>query len=170
LKFGALGSCASKASRHKKIQNEYNILRFWQPSLNQECNRKFAVKAAPEQSFESEHPAFDPKNILDTVKNSLDAFYRFSRPHTVIGTVKFTFFSSDLLWTNPQILWSILNIMGLTISVFGQALSIISVSLLAVEKLSDISPLFFTGVLEVRPQIRYFSFKFKYPIAPLACP
>lgn len=119
-------SCASKASRHKKIQNEYNILRFWQPSLNhycegaegrptyQECNRKFVVKAAPEQSFESEHPAFDPKNILDTVKNSLDAFYRFSRPHTVIGT----------------------------------ALSIISVSLLAVEKLSDISPLFFTGVLE----------------------
>jgi len=171
-------------------------LRFWQPSLNhycegaegrstyQECNRKFVVKAAPEQSFESEHPAFDPKNILDIVKNSLDAFYRFSRPHTVIGTVKFNFFPSDLLWTNPQILWSILNtnsfvwiaylddcpIMGLTIYVFGQALSIISVSLLAVEKFSDISPLFFTGVLEVRPQIRYFSFKFKYPIAPLACP
>jgi len=37
--------------------------------------------------------------------------------------------------------------------VLGQALSIISVSLLAVEKISDISPLFFTGVLEVRPQI-----------------
>ncbi|CAJ2649785.1 unnamed protein product [Trifolium pratense] len=114
-------SCAPKASRHKrKIQNECNILRFWQPSLNhycegvegqskyQECNRKFAVKAAPEQSFESE------KNILDVVKSSLDAFYRFSRPHTVIGT----------------------------------ALSIISVSLLAVDKLPDISPLFFTGVLE----------------------
>lgn len=47
-------------------------------------------------------------------QQSCDAFYRFSRPHTVIGT----------------------------------ALSIISVSLLAVQKLSDISPLFFTGVLE----------------------
>ncbi|CAK8564121.1 unnamed protein product [Lathyrus sativus] len=113
-------SCAPKASRHKwNIQKEYNILKFWKPSLNlyckateggsthQECNRKFIVKAAPEQSFESEQPAFDPKNFLD-------AFYRFSRPHTVIGT----------------------------------ALSILSVSLLAVEKLSDISPLFFTGVLE----------------------
>ena len=30
-----------------------------------------------------------------------------------------------------------------------QALSIISVSLLAVEKLSDVSPLFFTGMMEV---------------------
>ncbi|XP_004507870.1 homogentisate phytyltransferase 1, chloroplastic [Cicer arietinum] len=120
-------SCAPKASRHKwKIQKEYNILRSWQPCLNyhcgateggstyQGCNSKFVVKAAPEQSFESEHHAFDPKNILDAVKSSLNAFYRFSRPHTVIGT----------------------------------ALSIISVSLLAVEKLSDISPLFFTGVLE----------------------
>ncbi|XP_045814593.1 homogentisate phytyltransferase 1, chloroplastic isoform X2 [Trifolium pratense] len=119
--YSIASSCAPKASRHKrKIQNECNILRFWQPSLNhycegvegqskyQECNRKFAVKAAPEQSFESE------KNILDVVKSSLDAFYRFSRPHTVIGT----------------------------------ALSIISVSLLAVDKLPDISPLFFTGVLE----------------------
>lgn len=108
MKFGALGSCASKASRHKKIQNEYNTLRFWQPSLNhyckgaegrstyQECNGKFVVKAAPEQSFESEHPAFDPKNILVAVKNSLDAFYRFSRPHTVIGTVKFNFFSPQI--------------------------------------------------------------------------
>ncbi|KAK2358756.1 glycinol 4-dimethylallyltransferase [Trifolium repens] len=125
--YSIASSCAPKASRHKrKIQNECNILRFWQPSLNhhcegvegqskyQECNREFSVKAAPEQSFESEHPAFDPKNILDVVKNILDAFYRFSRPHTVIGT----------------------------------ALSIISVSLLAVDKLSDISPLFFTGVLE----------------------
>jgi hypothetical protein len=84
-------------------------LRFWQPSLNhhcegvegqskyQECNREFSVKAAPEQSFESEHPAFDPKNILDVVKNILDAFYRFSRPHTVIGTVEFFSVLPDLL-------------------------------------------------------------------------
>lgn len=34
-----------------------------------------------------------------------------------------------------------------------QALSIISVSLLAVENLSDFSPVFFTGVLEVMPLI-----------------
>jgi homogentisate phytyltransferase/homogentisate geranylgeranyltransferase len=48
------------------------------------------------------------------LQDSLDAFYRFSRPHTVVGT----------------------------------ALSIISVSLLAVRDISDISPLFITGVLE----------------------
>ncbi|XP_072063880.1 homogentisate phytyltransferase 1, chloroplastic isoform X9 [Arachis hypogaea] len=111
----------------RKIKKEYNFLRFKQSSLVfrcegieggptcQECNRKHIVKATSGQSFESEPPAFDSKRILTSVKNSLDAFYRFSRPHTVIGT----------------------------------ALSIVSVSLLAVQKSSDISPLFFTGVLEI---------------------
>ncbi|KAE8811363.1 putative homogentisate phytyltransferase 1, chloroplastic [Hordeum vulgare] len=47
----------------------------------------------------------------------------FSRPHTVIGTVKYAF-------------------------MLFHALSIVSVSLLAVEGLSDISPLFLTGSLE----------------------
>ncbi|KAG4929664.1 hypothetical protein AAZX31_17G060000 [Glycine max] len=120
-------SYVPNASWHnRKIQKEYNFLRFRWPSLNhhykgiegactcKKCNIKFVVKATSEKSLESEPQAFDPKSILDSVKNSLDAFYRFSRPHTVIGT----------------------------------ALSIISVSLLAVEKISDISPLFFTGVLE----------------------
>ncbi|KAG2266893.1 hypothetical protein Bca4012_075630 [Brassica carinata] len=58
--------------------------------------------------------AFDPKSKPNSFRDSLDAFYRFSRPHTVIGTV----------------------------------LSILSVSFLAVEKVSDISPLLFTGILE----------------------
>ncbi|KAJ0491700.1 putative homogentisate phytyltransferase [Helianthus annuus] len=49
-----------------------------------------------------------------SLPNTLNAFYRFSRPHTVIGT----------------------------------ALSIVSVSLLAVQKLSDFSPVFFIGVME----------------------
>ncbi|XP_019442394.1 PREDICTED: homogentisate phytyltransferase 1, chloroplastic-like [Lupinus angustifolius] len=122
-----IGSHAPTASWHKrKIQKEHNFLRFKQLSLNhtykgikggctsQECSRKYVVKAASEQSFESEPQALDPKSIWDSAKSSLDAFYRFSRPHTVIGT----------------------------------ALSIISVSLLAVQKTSDLSPLFFTGVLE----------------------
>ncbi|KAF8084146.1 hypothetical protein N665_0732s0004 [Sinapis alba] len=58
--------------------------------------------------------AFEPKSKPNSFRDSLDAFYRFSRPHTVIGTV----------------------------------LSILSVSFLAVEKVSDISPLLFTGILE----------------------
>ncbi|KAM6552704.1 hypothetical protein CsatB_013466 [Cannabis sativa] len=72
-------------------------------------NNRFLLNAAAEQPLESE-----PKNVLNSAKDALDAFYRFSRPHTVIGT----------------------------------ALSIVSVSLLAVEKLSDFSPLFFAGMLE----------------------
>lgn len=32
--------------------------------------------------------AFDPKSKPNSFRDSLDAFYRFSRPHTVIGTVK----------------------------------------------------------------------------------
>ncbi|XP_014509900.1 homogentisate phytyltransferase 1, chloroplastic isoform X1 [Vigna radiata var. radiata] len=118
--YGLNASC-----NKRKVQNEYN-LRLRKPSLNhhykgigggytfQKYDMKFVVKATSEKSFGSESQAFDPKSVSDSVKNSLDAFYRFSRPHTVIGT----------------------------------ALSIISVSLLAVEKISDISPLFFTGVLE----------------------
>lgn len=71
---------------------------------------KHLVNAVSEHPFESE-PSNSP---LKSLQASLDAFYRFSRPHTVIGTV----------------------------------LSIISVSLLAVEKGSDFSPLFFTGMFE----------------------
>lgn len=37
----------------------------------------------------------------------------------------------------------------LTSAFYGQALSIVSVSLLAVEKLSDFNPMFFAGLLEV---------------------
>ncbi|KAK8545132.1 hypothetical protein V6N13_066436 [Hibiscus sabdariffa] len=76
-------------------------------------NTKFLVKANSGHSLESEPGAY-PNTPGNSVKNALDAFYRFSRPHTVIGT----------------------------------ALSIISVSLLAVEKLSDISSPFYTGVFE----------------------
>ncbi|CAN4084934.1 unnamed protein product [Withania somnifera] len=71
---------------------------------------KFLVHASSEHPLESQ----PSKSPWDSVHDAVDAFYRFSRPHTVIGT----------------------------------ALSIISVSLLAVEKFSDFSPLFFTGVLE----------------------
>ncbi|XP_011079285.1 homogentisate phytyltransferase 1, chloroplastic isoform X1 [Sesamum indicum] len=79
-------------------------------TLNPRHDLKYIVNSASGHSLESE----PPKTPWRSVQQAADAFYRFSRPHTVIGT----------------------------------ALSIISVSLLAVEKLSDFSPLFFTGVLE----------------------
>ncbi|TXG61078.1 hypothetical protein EZV62_012441 [Acer yangbiense] len=79
-------------------------------------NKKFLANAAAGHPLESEPEsgAYKRKSTSNPITNAFDAFYRFSRPHTVIGT----------------------------------ALSIVSVALLAVEKLSDISPLFFTGVLE----------------------
>ncbi|XP_057497933.1 homogentisate phytyltransferase 1, chloroplastic-like [Actinidia eriantha] len=83
-------------------------------AVYQSCRAKHIVSAASRQPLESEPGAYHPKNHWKSMQDGLNAFYRFSRPHTVIGT----------------------------------ALSILSVSLLAVEKLSDISPLFFTGVLE----------------------
>ncbi|PIN04123.1 homogentisate phytyltransferase [Handroanthus impetiginosus] len=79
-------------------------------TLNPKRGSRHIVKSASEHSFESE----PSKSPWRSVQQACDAFYRFSRPHTVIGT----------------------------------ALSIVSVSLLAVGKLSDFSPLFFSGVLE----------------------
>ncbi|KAI3956418.1 hypothetical protein MKX01_016831 [Papaver californicum] len=73
------------------------------------------VNAASGQSLESEpEESGNSKSTQKPLQTAFDIFYRFSRPHTVIGTT----------------------------------LSIISVSLLAVERLSDVSPLFLTGLLE----------------------
>ncbi|KAI4335403.1 hypothetical protein L6164_014048 [Bauhinia variegata] len=121
----SLGSYVTIASWHNawKLQNEYCITRSQQYNLKYQYKgieggpthgRKCVVYAASGQSFESDSGAYESKSIWISVIKALDAFYRFSRPHTVIGT----------------------------------ALSIISVSLLAVEKLSDLSPLFLIGVLE----------------------
>ncbi|KAG9150743.1 hypothetical protein Leryth_002905 [Lithospermum erythrorhizon] len=74
------------------------------------CIRKCAANATSDGPIES----IPSKNRGGSLYDAIDAFHRFSRPHTVIGT----------------------------------ALSIISVSLLAVEKLSDFNPLFFTGLME----------------------
>ncbi|KAK6127072.1 hypothetical protein DH2020_039184 [Rehmannia glutinosa] len=89
-------------------------------TLNPRRHLKYRVNSASGHSLESE----PSKSPWSSAQHAVDAFYRFSRPHTVIGTRK------------------------LTLSFLEQALSIISVSLLAVDKLSDFSPLFFTGVLE----------------------
>ncbi|KAG4977075.1 hypothetical protein JHK82_036364 [Glycine max] len=99
---------------------EYNLLRFQHPSLNhhykcieggsayQEWNKKYVVKATSKPSFDSGLPTSNSKNMLDSVKNFLAAFYLFCYPYIMIG----------------------------------RTLSTISASLIAVQKLSDISPLF----------------------------
>ncbi|XP_059637370.1 homogentisate phytyltransferase 1, chloroplastic-like isoform X2 [Cornus florida] len=113
--------------RAVNILGKYNVLRFHrqvvmhyvertdeQSAFYQRRNTRYLVKAASGHPLESEPEAYHSRKPWKSLQDALDAFYRFSRPHTVIGT----------------------------------ALSILSVSLLAVENLSDFSPLFFTGVLE----------------------
>ncbi|KAL9683949.1 hypothetical protein QQ045_021378 [Rhodiola kirilowii] len=85
-----------------------------QSSDDNDHSSKFPAKAASGQPLESGEGSFSSKSSWESAKDGIDAFYRFTRPHTVIGTT----------------------------------LSIMSVSLLAIEKFSDFSPLFFTGVLE----------------------
>ena len=101
--------------------------------------------------------AHDSASIWRAISSSLDAFYRFSRPHTVIGTVKSCFFFNTFSWISSvqHLLMKQLFFLFFFSSLihdifwFKQALSIVSVSLLSVQSLSDISPLFFTGLLEV---------------------
>lgn len=126
IKIGS--SIAVKVSRYrawnilekcctKRLQRQFVVYRVGGSNESSPfCHTRYmkhVVNAASGQPLESEPDAYHRKNPW-TVQDALNAFYRFSRPHTIIGT----------------------------------ALSIISVSLLAVEKLSDFSPLFFTGVLE----------------------
>ncbi|XP_006657211.3 probable homogentisate phytyltransferase 1, chloroplastic [Oryza brachyantha] len=95
--------------------DQYQKLFGWKSSYHRIPHRPTASSAdASGQPFHSGAEARDSASIWKPISSSLDAFYRFSRPHTVIGT----------------------------------ALSIVSVSLLAVESLSDMSPLFLTGLLE----------------------
>lgn len=99
----------------KLNQSQSNLVRYNIGSVNEKIllsrkrNTRHVANAVSEQPMEPDSTS--PQNSLP---NALNAFYRFSRPHTVIGT----------------------------------ALSIVSVSLLAVQRLSDFSPLFFMGVLE----------------------
>ncbi|KAG6598874.1 Homogentisate phytyltransferase 1, chloroplastic, partial [Cucurbita argyrosperma subsp. sororia] len=114
LKISKRPSCVEFESKSHHVECVFR--RHWEgyTFCQKKDNRIQIRNAASNQPFGSESEVLHSKNYGDSVKSFLDAFYRFSRPHTVIGT----------------------------------ALSIVSVSLLAVEKLSDLSPLFLTGVLE----------------------
>ena len=124
-KFDVLGSCSSKASQNKrKIQMEYNLLRFQHPSLNhhykcieggsayQEWNKKYVVKATSKPSFDSGLPTSNSKNMLESIKNFLAAFYWFCYPYSMIGQVSSNFYSITLL-NNPLIFWLLLNVVHL---------------------------------------------------------
>lgn len=134
-KFDVLGSCSSKASQNKrKIQMEYNLLRFQQSSLNhhykcieggsayQEWNKKYVVKATSKPSFDSGLPTSNSKNMLDSVKNFLAAFYLFCYPYIMIGRVSSNF-SSIMLINIHQMLWLIFNSIHLYATLFWMTIT-----------------------------------------------
>ncbi|XP_058068001.1 probable homogentisate phytyltransferase 1, chloroplastic isoform X2 [Magnolia sinica] len=96
---------------HRSLSNHHIKSTDGKAAIYRMSRRQSHVNATSGHPLESEPEAFSSKGSW---KTSLDIFYRFSRPHTVIGTT----------------------------------MSIISVSLLAVESISDLSPLFLTGLLE----------------------
>lgn len=77
------------ARSQSQLQNIYTKGSGGINSSYQGQNKQYLVRAASGQPLESKPGAYNPKSIGDSVKSALDAFYRFSRPHTVVGTVKF---------------------------------------------------------------------------------
>ena len=72
------GLVAHQVARSNEISTVY-----------QSCRAKHIVNATSGQPLESEPGAYHPKNHWKSMQDGLNAFYRFSRPHTVIGTVRF---------------------------------------------------------------------------------
>ncbi|KAJ0697821.1 putative homogentisate phytyltransferase [Helianthus annuus] len=115
--LGCYNVSSLRASKNKGIiQSQSSFLRCNTDRTNKSFLLSHKFNTQRVASAISEQPVDpDPTSPQQSLPNAINAFYRFSRPHTVIGT----------------------------------ALSIVSVSLLAVQKLSDFSPSFFIGVLEV---------------------
>ncbi|KAI3932613.1 hypothetical protein MKW98_012584 [Papaver atlanticum] len=125
VQYPSVGPVQISRSRARNVLSNYSsgssqrypISHFVKSSdeFNGRSCKNGPVNAASGQSLESEpEESGNSKSTQKPLQTAIGIFYRFSRPHTVIGTT----------------------------------LSIISVSLLAVERLSDVSPLFLTGVLE----------------------
>ncbi|CAJ1968659.1 unnamed protein product, partial [Sphenostylis stenocarpa] len=121
------GCCASKASQYKtKTQIEYNLVRFQQSSLN---NRHKWIEGGP--TYQECNKKYVGKAIS---RPHFDSEPQESNSKNILDSVK-NFFAAFYWFCYPY-------------SVIGSALSTISTSLLVVDKLSDISPLFIIGVLQ----------------------
>jgi homogentisate phytyltransferase/homogentisate geranylgeranyltransferase len=80
--FSSLRTQGPTLYHHQKFFDwKSSYCRISRQSLNTSVN-------ASGQQLQSEPEAHDSTSIWRAISSSLDAFYRFSRPHTVIGTVK----------------------------------------------------------------------------------
>ncbi|KAL2323106.1 hypothetical protein Fmac_027485 [Flemingia macrophylla] len=122
------GSYPTKISQHKrKPQIEYNYLRFRQPMLNQhyKCTAEVSRYQDCNEQYVAKmttRPYSDSEPHPSSAKNILDIMKKF--------------WDAFFMFTSPY-------------AILTQTLGVLSSSLLAVEKLTDISPLFFIGVLQV---------------------
>ncbi|KAL2342689.1 hypothetical protein Fmac_003974 [Flemingia macrophylla] len=125
-------SCATRGLQHKgKSQIEHNVLRFQNSILNQ--HHKFIEER-------STHQRYNKKYIVKVSKPSFDLEPHSSDSKNILDSVK-DFLAALYNFAYPY-------------SMISLGLNIISSSFIAVEKLSDISPLFFFGLLQaVIPQL-----------------
>ncbi|RDY09010.1 Glycinol 4-dimethylallyltransferase, partial [Mucuna pruriens] len=126
--FGVLGCYASKASQHKgKTQIEYKFLRFGQSSLNH--HYKSTKGGSTYQEINEKHV------VKVTPGEYSDSEPQASYLKTILDYVK-KFWAAFFMFTSPYAMTT-------------QTSAIMAASLLAVDKVSDISSLFFIGVLQV---------------------
>lgn len=84
----------AKSQHHQMKHHLRHIVE--RSTVYQKSDAHFLVHATSGQPLESEPDAYSPKSTSNSILNALDAFYRFSRPHTVIGTVKFNYINASL--------------------------------------------------------------------------
>ncbi|XP_022640657.1 glycinol 4-dimethylallyltransferase [Vigna radiata var. radiata] len=119
---------APKASiNQRKIQTEYKLSRLQQPCINNEFK---SVEGG--FIYKENYKKYIPKA---TAKESFPSEPRLNQPKNVVASVKH-FFVTLYWFCYPYTL-------------FARTLSTISAALLAVDRLSDISPLFFIGILQI---------------------
>ncbi|XP_017413881.1 glycinol 4-dimethylallyltransferase-like [Vigna angularis] len=155
-------SGGSKASKHNiKAQIQYNPLRSQQSLFNnqykntergatyEENNKSYVVKAVAVPSSESESEVSNSKNI------ERGAIYEESHKSYVAKADNVPSSESESDASNSKnIVDSVKNFMAVVYqfiypyAMYGRTSTTISASLVAVERLSDISPLFFIGLLQ----------------------
>lgn len=80
----------------------------------------------------------------------LNAFYQFSRPHTIFGTVSAFYFPFFYFFIWKKMVVNMFLLMLFLFFEISQIIGISSVSILPIKSLADISPIFFVGLLKVK--------------------
>lgn len=133
---------------HNFTNMVYELKHKERPSIHYRLLTKGCISAASEHAYVPEPTANQSEGLWAAVSKKLDAFYRFSRPHTVIGTVSyshFLFFINCPMW----FYWLRSQEVVKMLIFYHQIIGIVSVSLLPVQSIADLSPTYLMGLLKV---------------------